>query len=832
MSEESSNSTSNIVVQSFGQFMRRQFGIYAIDVVNDRAVPDIYTGLKPVQQRILQSMRDLGLRPNVPYKKSAKTVGACLGSYAPHGDASVYDALVVMAQDFKMRYPLVDMHGNSGSIDGDPAAAMRYTESRLSPVGALMLRDINKDTVDMVPNYDESEKEASRLPSLFPSLLCNGASGIAVGMASSFLPHCAKDVYAVADMILDNAIKGEDTSIDAIINGLGAPDFPTGGVIIGHNGVQHGYREGKGTVKVRCKYEIIQEKNHDEIRISELPYRANKAVMVEQIAEAKKKYNLDIREVHDFSAKGIIDVRIVLGAGANTQVIIKQLLRHTDMQLTLSMNHVALVDGRPKDKLNIKELFGYFISHCMEVIQRRVTYDLDAAAIRMHLLSAAAKVLESKEDTDDAIEIIREAHGKAEAISRLMERFDFDESQANYIGDQKLWTLNADDKNDVFNSRNELQKEIDSYNAILESDESIMIETRKELAEISEKFFIKDERRTEIGDNEDETIDAREYVEKRDIVVTLTHNGLIKAVDLADCSTQKRNGRGNNLKLKEDDFVRDIVTVNTHDDLLVVTNIGKGYILPAFKIPVVKKNSVGKYVNNYVAMGADENIVNILPIRETDKEHTILFVTKGGIAKRVSLDDLPTTVNGAKMINVREDDELVICTLVNENDKILVCTAEGFALKTPASNVRVMGRAAAGNILMRMKTDTDFVVSAMNVKDGDIVFVITENGLGKRLNVDTIAERANKGGKGMMYYKPNAKSGNVVNVLTVKEDQTIIVVTQNNVVIRTEADSISEQSRISHGVAIIKLKDDKVLSASAAPKDETSDEADNNADAA
>ena len=829
MSEESSALVrDNVVVAPFGQFMRQQFGIYAEDVVKNRAVPDVYTGLKPVQARILQSMRDLGLQPNVAYKKSAKTVGACLGSYHPHGDTSVYDALVNMAQDFNMRYPLIDLHGNGGSIDGDPAAAMRYTEAKLSPMGALMLRDINKNTVNMVPNYDASEMEAERLPGLFPSLICNGASGIAVGMASSFLPHCAKDVYACLDMILENALKGEDTSIDAIISKLKAPDFPTGGVIVGMNGVQRGYREGKGTMKVRCKYEIVQEKNHDEIRISEIPYKVNKANMVQQIAEAKKTYELDIREIHDYSAKGVIDVRIVLGAGANTQVIVKQLLKHTDMQTSLSMNHVALVDGRPQQNLTIRALLYYFLSHCMEVVKRRTQFDLDAAEKRMHLLGAIADILESKEKTDEAIEIIRSAAGKADAISKLIERFEFDEEQATYVGNQKLWTLNADTMKEIFANRKALQEEIDGYNTILESDESLMTEVRVELAEIANKFK-DDERRTEIGEAEDETIDARDYVEKRDIIVTYTHNGLIKAVELTDCSTQKRNGRGNNLKLKEDDFVRDVVTVNTHDDLLVVTNIGKGYILPAFKIPVVKKTSVGKYVNNYVAMSAEESIVNILPVREADKDHDILFVTKQGVAKRVSLDDLPAVSNGAKMINIRENDELVVCTLVHEDDKLLVCTAEGLALKTPVSNVRVMGRAAAGNILMRFKTDTDYIVSAMNVKDGDTVFVITEMGLGKRLNVDAIAERANKGGKGVIYYKPNNKSGNVVNVLSVKEDQTIIVVTQKNVVIRTEADSISEQSRTSHGVAIIKMKDDMVLSASTAPKDAEQESDDNDA---
>ena len=725
-----------------------------------------------------------------------------------------------MAQDFNMHYCLVDVHGNSGSQDGDPAAAMRYTEARLSKIGELMLRDINKDTVDMIPNYDESEEEAVRLPSLFSSLLCNGTSGIAVGMASSFLPHMAKDVFATADRIIADALQGKETTIDTIISILKAPDFPTGGLIIGRNGIQEGYRTGRGSIKVRSRYEIETKSGHDIIRISEIPYHVNKANMVQQIAEAKKKFNLDIQDVNDFSAKGKIDVVVKLKRGANTQLILKKLLKHTDMETTCHFNHTALVDGKPVTNLNIKDLFGYYIQHCVTVVQRRTTFDLNADKKRAHILEALERILSSQDNTDKAIAIIRGNKNKKAAIAKLMEEFSFDEVQATYVGDQKLWNLNPELIGSMMKEYESLMQEIRQFEEILGSPTALLTETREELKAIA-KDFEKEERRTDICADEDESLNERDYIEKKDIIVTYTHNGLIKAVDLSDCSSQGRAGKGNSLKLKDDDFVRDVVTVNTHDDLLVVTNTGKGYVLPAFKIPIVKKTSVGKYVSNYVSMSADESIVSILPILENDKEHSILFVTKNGVGKRITLDNLPTTSAGAKLINIREDDALVACSLVNENDKVLICTEEGLALRTPMSKIRIMGRSAAGNILMRFKTKTDHVIAAINAKEDDTVLVVTQQGFGKRLDVDTITVRENLGGKGMAYYKPTNATGKVTGVFTIADDQTIIVVTKDNMVIRTPADDVRKTSRAARGVRLINLKEnDFVISASAASKED------------
>lgn len=709
-------------------------------------------------------------------------------------------------------------------MDGDSAAAMRYTEARLSKYGELMLRDINKDTVDMVPNYDESEEEAVRLPSIFANLLLNGNAGIAVGMASSFLPHMAKDVYKALDQIIKDALKGEETSLDTVIGIIKAPDFPTGGVIVGTSGIQKGYRTGRGSVKVRARYEIQSKGGHDIICISEIPYRVNKSKMVEEIAEAKKTYNLDIQDVNDFSAKGKVDIQIKLKRGANTQLILKKLLKHTKMQSTCHFNHTALVDGHPVENINLKDLLGYFISHCVDVVSRRISYDLKADKKRAHILEALAKILSDEDNTDKAISIIRGNKSKKEAVKQFQEAFGFDEVQATYIGDQKLWNLNPELISSMMKEYEALSKEIQNYEEILSSQEALLSEVRVELKDVAD-MFKKEERKTDIIPDEDENLSDKDYVEKKDIVVTYTHNGIIKAVDLSECSSQNRAGKGSNLKLKDDDFVRDVVTVNTHDDLLVVTDGGKGYVLPAYKIPVVKKTSVGKYVNNYVAMSADESIVSILPILQDDKEHSILFVTKNGIGKRIQLTDLPSTSVGARLINIREGDALVACSLVNDKDNVLICTAEGLALRAPMSKIRIMGRAAAGNILMRFKTDTDHVITAINAKEDDTVLIVSEKGFGKRLDMSVVPVRENIGGKGICYYKPTKATGHVAGVFTVTDDQTLILVTEDNMVIRTGADGVKKSSRTARGVKLINLNDgSSVVSASAAP-DDSDDEA-------
>lgn len=828
MSEEKAN----VIQVPFGEHMRRQFMVYSLDVITSRALPDVYTGLKPVQTRILESMNDLGIHHDTAYKKCARTVGDALGRYHPHGDQSVYDAMVNMAQDFTMRYPLVDGHGNFGSIDGDPPAAMRYTEARLSKIGDLMLKDIKKDTVKMVPNFDESTLEAQRLPGLFPGILANGCSGIAVGMASSFLPHCAKDVYKAADKILENALQGEDTDDDELIRIVKAPDFPTGGVIVGYDGIRNGYLTGHGSIKVRCQYHIERRNSHDVICITEVPYKVNKSKMVEEIAEAKKRFNLDIRSVYDYSAKGKINVEIELNRGAHTTLILNNLLKHTDMQVTCSFNHTAIVDGKPVANINLKQLLTYFLSHCVDVIRNRIAFDLKNDQKRLPILSAMQTVLSDEEHTTKAISIIRRRRSKREAVEALSEAFELTKEQAEYIGSQQIWNLNPEMIAKIIKEYKDIKAEIEKYEAILSSDTALIMEVRTELQEISDKYFANDKRKTEIVMAEDDA-SALDLVEKKDIFVTFTNNGLVKAVDLADYNTQGKAGKGSSMKLKDEDFVLEAVTVNTHDNLLIVTNIGKGYILPAYKIPIVKPSQAGKYVNNYVQMTSDEHIVSILPVSgDKDKksqmfmdQHSLLFVTKGGISKRISLSNISIRSNGLKLLSFKEGDSLVSCSMVEETDNVLIATADGFALNLPVSAIRIMGRTAVGNIAIRFKSDTDYVVSAVPLKEGNNLFILTQKGMGKQLDPELIAERKNAGGKGMYCYKPTDKSGRLVGVIAVNDDKTIIVMTQDGLVIRVPAESIRATGRMALGSRIIKLNDgDSVLSAIAAPKSENEEE--------
>ena len=809
----------------FDQHMTKSFLSYAVDVIEDRALPSVSDGLKPVQRRILQSMHSLGLHPNSAYKKCARTVGDCLGRLHPHGDQSVYDAMVVLAQDFKERYPLVDGHGNFGSLDGDRAAAMRYTEARLSPIGELLMTDMDKKTVDMKPNYDESEMEASELSGLFPTLLANGSSGIAVGMACSFVPHRAKDVYAAVDKVIENTLAGEETDDEELISIVKAPDFPTGGVITNLADVYKGYLEGKGTVHISAKYHIDEDKHgRQSVIITEIPYGVNKAKMILKMDALRKEGELsDIKEIRDESGKDGIRVVIELKKGANEQFVLNKLLKKTEMSTTVSMNHQALVHGKAQERLTLKQLVEYFLEHALSVVHRKAQFLLGKQEKRYHIVSGfltiAPVILE-------AVQMITEAETDEDVFRSLNEAYGLDKEQVDAICARQLRSLKKLNEAAYAKEAEELSASIEHLTAVATDDMALLNETRADLQSVAERFQ-NEPRLSEIS-TEDAVKDItdRDLIAQEDLVVMLTHKGLVKSVKLNDYNAQGRNGKGVSAKTQEDDFVETILTLTNHDDLVFLTNLGKAYIVPAFKIPVVSKNSIGKYVQNFVDFAADEKIISVLPIKHGETGKTIFFASRKGVCKRLAIDDLPSTKSGAVIIKFRDDDELVACTLVEEEDTILLATANGMAMRTRASNVRVMGRNATGSTGIKFKHADDYVVSAIKANDDDIVLIVAENGIGKRMKASEIRLLANKGGKGVTYYRPNRKTGSVVNVLEVKEDETVFAVTQQGMIIRLPASSISILGRTAGGVGLVSLKkSDVVASVSTAPE-QPEDEAD------
>lgn len=822
---------STVVKMELGNYMRPSYLAYARAVVEARALPDVRDGLKPVHRRILQSAMDLGLGPTATYKKSARLVGDCLGKYHPHGDASVYDAEVVMAQDFKERYPLMDIHGNAGSIDGDPAAAMRYTEVRMSKYGQLMLENIGKKTVDMQQNYDNSMEEPTVMPGLFPNLLLNGTSGVAVGVAADFQPHCAASIYEALDKMLEDAVNGEETSLNTLIDIVKAPDFPTGGIIINANSLREAYATGRGKVTVRGRYEVedLPGGKHRMV-ITEIPYRVNKAKLIMKIADLKTSGVIeDMISVHDESDRKGMRIVIEFKSKVNMDWAVNMILKKTDLQKNLPFHHVAVVVDEngspcPKENLSLKDLLENFLLHAVNVTHRAVEFDLNKAQKRMHIVEALGLAVGQ---ADEVWEINKSARTKRDAIDGVRQLLNVDEEQAAAIVDLHLWNMNEDSLAKLQNEYNELASYIGKCNEILNDQTVLLNETRQRLKDTYEQNFKGDKRRTEISNEVTGSVDIRDYVQEEDIVITYTHNQMIKSVRLADCKSQRRNGVGTTLQTRDDDFVEQINTLSTKDNLVFITNKGKAYVLPAFRIPISSRAAQPKYLTNYISFAEDEHLLTMLPIKhEGDEDKALFFVTKNGLGKRLKVTELPQTKSGARVINFREGDELVSCVLTEENDEVLIVSADGFGLRTPVSNFREMGRAASGVIAMKFKTDEDCVVATTVIKsDEDKVCVLTQGGFGKRIAVKDIAIRENKGGKGVIVYKPTKVSGGVAAVLNADDDETIIAVTTNGMIVRTPAKGISVLSTMARGVHIMKLQDgDSIALAVDAPKDEADSE--------
>lgn len=721
--------------------------------------------------------------------------------------------MVVMAQDFKERYPLVDIFGNVGSIDGDPAAAMRYTEGRLSKFGDLMLKDIDKDTVDFTPNYDESELEPVILPSLFPNLLLNGTQGIAVGMNASFLPHCAKDIYKVFDKIIDNYLKDKDTSIDKIIEMIGAPDFPTGGVIVNHADVIKAYKEGHGRCLVRAKYQFEKygrRKDRDSIVITEIPYGVNKAKLVYRIGMLASEDSdfADINNVRDESDRTGMRIVIELKKDAQTNIVVNRLLKKTDLQKSQSIHMNALVDGKPVIDMTIKDVIKHFLKHAVTVLERKVKYERDKYSTRMHIITAIVKVLE---DVDKAIKLMKTS-SRQEARNNLVAAYGFDDVQVNAIENLKFYALNEEDKNKYLEEYKSIDTELKRCNNILNSKTELLKYVQSELKNVANTYFKKDARLTEISNETDD----RDTIPDMDVVIAYTNNGYIKSVKLDEYNTQKRNGKGVSFKTKEDDFVKSINTLSTHDDLVLITSSGKGYVLPAYKIPTVSKSSIGKPITNYVNMNTGDEIVAVIPVTNgIDRETTsLIFLTQNGLGKRMSIEQLPKKSQGAKIIKMDDSDRLMSCFLAKDGDNILMTTADGYStLITLSDDIRSMGRLSGGIRFMKFKNDQDYLVSACTVTSDDNVFIVSSKGFAKKLDVEeTLTPRKNRGGKGITTYKTSITTGKVRMTAPVNDNESIIVVTQKGMIIRVSASQITTtKSRTARGVRLIKLDQDDII---------------------
>ena len=822
--------------------MKKSYIDYAMSVIVGRALPDVRDGLKPVHRRILYAMYEDGLTSDKPYRKSATTVGNVLGRYHPHGDASVYDALVRLAQPFSLHYPLIDGHGNFGSVDGDPPAAYRYTEARMAKIANYMLADIKKDTVDFQPNFDEELKEPVVLPSRFPNLLVNGSSGIAVGMATNIPPHNLTEVIDGICYVIDHP----EAELDEICQFIKGPDFPTGGVIMGRSGIRAAYATGRGKIKVRAKTEIVDLPNgKSQIVITEIPYMVNKARLVEAMANLVKDKRVDgITNIQDHSSREGMQIVVDIRRDANAQVILNQLFTYTQLEDTISMIHIALVPVGSTGKLQprvltLRQIIDQYIAFQKDVIARRTRFDMKKAQDRAHILEGL-KV--ATDNIDRIIQIIRASKNEAEAKQNLMaepfwidqiallgivdgsEHFEFhlDEPQAQAIVDMRLGRLSGLEQEKIRDEYNELESKIASFTEILSSDTNILAVVKDELQEIKQKYG--DERHTEIANVADE-IDIEDLIEEQECAYTLTHFGYIKRQPTSVYRAQKRGGRGiSAMSTREEDFAKDIFTASTHDTILFFSNRGKVYKLKGYQIPETGRSAKGMNIVNLLELENDEKITAMFPIKEFADDKFLFFVTRQGIAKRVVLSDLQNIRRaGLRALNLNEGDALVDVRLTDGAQNILIATHEGRAICFDENEVRAMGRTAAGVRGIRL-SEGDYVVGAGRARKGAYVLSITENGYGKRTPVEDFTIH-HRGGGGMMLHNLTAKTGLVAGIAVVDNDNDVMIITDDGVIIRTGCEEIRECGRGSQGVIVMRTGEDvKVISIARTSKEEDDEE--------
>ncbi|GAA4654906.1 DNA gyrase subunit A [Anaerocolumna aminovalerica] len=777
---------------------------YAMSVIAARALPDVRDGLKPVQRRILYAMIELNNGPDKPHRKCARIVGDTMGKYHPHGDSSIYEALVKLAQDFSTRYPLIDGHGNFGSVDGDGAAAMRYTEARLSKISMEMLSDINKDTVDFTPNFDETEKEPRVLPSRYPNLLVNGTSGIAVGMATNIPPHNLREISNAVLKLIDNRIdEDRDTSMEELLEIVKGPDFPTGATILGTRGIEEAYRTGRGKIKVRAVTDIEAMPNgKNRIIVTELPYMVNKARLIEKIAELIKDKKIDgITELRDESDRTGMRICIELRRDVNANVILNQLYKHTQMQDTFGVIMLALVNNEPR-VLNLHEMLKYYIQHQEEVVTRRTQYDLNKAEERAHILQG---LLIALDNIDEVINIIRSSQNGSIAKTRLIERFALSDAQAQAIIDMRLRALTGLEREKLENEFAELTAKIAEYKAILADIKKLLGVIKDELIIIRDKYG--DDRRTDIGFDEYD-ISMEDLIPNENTVIAMTRLGYIKRMTVDNFKSQHRGGKGiKGMHTIDEDFIEELLMTSTHHYIMFFTNKGRVYRLKAYEIPESGRTARGTAIINLLQLVPEERITAIIPLKEYQENKFLFMATRKGIVKKTPIKDYENIrKSGLQAINLREDDELIEVKATNNQKDIILVTKHGQCIRFNERDVRATGRTSMGVIGMNLEDNDEIIGMQINTQ-GEYLLFVSEYGMGKRTMIDEFSVQR-RGGKGVKCYKITEKTGYVVGVKAVSDDNEIMIITTEGIIIRLMINDISNLGRITSGVKLINMDND------------------------
>ena len=802
--------------------MKQSYIDYAMSVIVSRALPDVRDGLKPVHRRILYGMSELGVTPDKPHKKSARIVGEVMGKYHPHGDSSIYDAMVRLAQPWNIRHQLVDGHGNFGSVDGDGAAAMRYTEARMTPLALQMLRDIDKETVDFIPNFDGEEKEPVVLPSRFPNLLVNGSNGIAVGMATSIPPHNLGETIDAAVKIIDEP----ECSIDDLCKIVKGPDFPTGAIIMGKNTAKQAYKTGQGKVVVRAVTEIEEtNKGRQQIIVTEIPYQVNKARLIEKMADLVKEKRIEgISEIRDESNRKGMRIVIELKKDANAQIILNRLYKHTQMQESISMIMLAIVDGRPRI-LTLREILDEYLKHQKEVVTRRTIYDKKKAEARAHILEGYRIALDN---IDEIIKIIRSSYNDAK--ERLIERFGLSEIQAQAILDMQLRRLQGLEKEKIENEYQELLKKIAYYTQLLEDEHMLMGVVKTELLEIKNKWG--DKRRTKIKADETE-IDEEDLIEEENVCITLTHLGYIKRVPVDTYKSQRRGGKGvTGITTRENDFVKNLIMTSTHDYLMFFTNTGKAHKIKAYEIPEATRTAKGTPAVNFLNLMQRERITAVIPIKEFAEDKFLIAVTKQGTIKKTALSNFDTNrKTGLIAMNLKDGDELIGIKQTSGTNNVIIVTKNGKCICFSEDDVRPMGRIAGGVRAIKLEKD-DEVVAMELVEPGQELLVVTKKGFGKRTKVEDYKIQV-RGGKGLLTYDKAKfkKTGELVGAMAVDNDDEILLINSDGIIIRMAAKEISKLGRATQGVKIMNVGEEaNIIALAKVIKEEDLEGAENAAD--
>ncbi|MFR6085195.1 MAG: DNA gyrase subunit A [Agathobacter rectalis] len=775
---------------------------YAMSVIASRALPDVRDGLKPVQRRVLYSMVELGNTPDKPHRKCARIVGDTMGKYHPHGDSSIYGALVNMAQDWSMRYTLVDGHGNFGSVDGDGAAAMRYTEARLSKISLELIKDIGKNTVDFEPNFDETEKEPTVLPSRYPNLLVNGTTGIAVGMATNIPPHNLREVVNAVVRLIDNDIEEKETTIDELIDVVKGPDFPTGGIILGTSGIKEAYRTGRGKIRVRAVTNIEpMENGKNRIVVTELPYNVNKARLIEKIAELHKDKKIDgITDLRDETSREGMRIVVELRRDVNPSVVLNLLFKHTQLQDTFGVINLALVNGEPK-VLNLYDLLNYYLIHQKDVVTRRTKFDLDKAEARAHIVEG---LIIAQDNIDEVISIIRSSQTTQQAKTRLMERFGLTDEQSQAIVDMRLKALTGLEREKLEAEYKELMAQIAQLKAILADEKKLLGVIREEIIAIADKYG--DDRKTEIGYDEYD-MSMEDLIPETNTVITMTKVGYIKRMSTDNFKAQHRGGKGiKGMETIEDDYIVEMLMTTSHHYLMFFTNTGRVYRIKAYEIPEASRTSRGTAIINLIPLQPDEKITAMIPIKEYEDDKYLFMATRNGIVKKTPIKDYENIrKNGLAAINLREDDKLIEVKVTDNSEDILLFTKFGQCIRFKETDVRSTGRTTMGVIGMNFAPN-DVIIAMQTASMGEAVLLVSSNGLGKRTRIDEFTTQ-NRGGKGVKCYKITEKSGNLVGVKSVENDDELMLITTEGIIIRIQVSDVTVLGRITTGVKLINLKE-------------------------